>query len=375
MDLRLSEEQQFFRDTTRRFLETECPLTEVRRLADDPRGYDAAYWCKGAELGWTSMLVAEEHGGGSLSEDGLLDLVLVAEEMGRLVSPGPLLAVSAVAGTISRSGTPDQRAALLPGLLSGEAVATWAYAEPGRSCSPAAVGLEAVPAVGGFVLNGTKSPVEAAAQASHLLVTARLGDALTQFLVPTDTAGVTVTPLACIDFVRKYGEVHFDNVHIPASAAVGGLGAASVDVERQLQVTVILQCAEVMGATQRVLDFTVEYAFDRYAFGRPLAAYQALKHRFADMKLWLEAGHAATTGAARAAPSGAHTAAEAASVAKAYVAQHAPMIIEDCVQMHGGIGVTWDHDIHLYLRRVTLHRELFGSPSEHRERVATMIGL
>ena len=146
-------------------------------------------------------------------------------------------------------------------------------------------------------------------------------------------------------------------------------------MERLLEIAVVLQCAEMVGATDRVFEFTLEYSFDRYSFGRPLASYQALKHRFADMKLWLEASprHRRRGGPRR--PDRTDDAAELVSVAKSYIGDRAPAILQDCVQMHGGIGVTWDHDLHLYIRRVTQDRALFGTPAEHRERIATFIGL
>ena len=173
-----------------------------------------------------------------------------------------------------------------------------------------------------------------------------------------------------LDLVRRYAKVDFTDVAVPRSALLGVEGEARPAIERQLRTALILQCAEMVGATERVFDFTVQYAFDRYSFGRPLASYQALKHRFADMKLWLESALAITVDASKAGDD----ASEMAAIAKAYVAEQCPEIIQDCVQMHGGIGVTWDHDLHLYLRRVTTHRQIYGQPAEHRDRVAALVG-
>jgi alkylation response protein AidB-like acyl-CoA dehydrogenase len=156
---------------------------------------------------------------------------------------------------------------------------------------------------------------------------------------------------------------------------VSPAGTIEAAVDRQIQIAVALQCAETAGAVQRAFEFTVQWAFDRYSFGRPLASYQALKHRFADMKLWLEASLATASAAAHAAAQRAADADELASVAKSYVGQRSTDIIQDCVQMHGGIGVTWEHDIHLYLRRATVNRAMFGSPSEHRRRLADILGV
>jgi alkylation response protein AidB-like acyl-CoA dehydrogenase len=184
-----------------------------------------------------------------------------------------------------------------------------------------------------------------------------------------------VAPLGSLDFTRRCGRVDFDSVHVPTTAVLGAVGGAGADVERQLQVALVLQNAETVGAVTTVLDFTLEYAKDRIAFGRPIGSYQALKHRFADMRTWLEACHATSTASARAVQAGADDASELVSVAKAYIADRGPAIIQDCVQLHGGIGVTWEHDLHLYLRRVAQNAALYGSVGQHRERIATLIGM
>lgn len=376
MELELTNDQQLFRETTRKFLETSTPLTVVREIAaENPDGFDRDWWRRGAELGWTSMLVPEDLGGGSVSGEGVMDLQLIAEEMGRLVSPGPLLPTNLVAAALSQAGAAGQHDDVVAGLVSGETIATWAVAEPGGSWSPAEAQLQADPADGGFVLRGDKTAVEAAGQADYFLASARTGEGLTQFLVPAETPGISVTPLESLDLVRRFGRVTFDNVEVPATAVVGEVGGAAAEIERLLQFALIMQCAEMVGAIDQVFTFTLEYSFDRFSFGRALASYQALKHRFADMKLWLEASHATSGAAARAVQAGADNAAELVSVAKSYIGDHGPALLQDCVQMHGGIGVTWDHDLHLYIRRVTQDRVLFGAPSDHRERIATLIGL
>jgi alkylation response protein AidB-like acyl-CoA dehydrogenase len=375
MDLDLSEDQEFFRDTTRKFLESEVPLDTVRKLADEPAGFDRAWWRRGAELGWTSMLVPEEHGGGSLAGEGLLDLIIVAEEMGRLVSPGPLLPTNIVAAAVAERGTPEQQQALLPRIVEGDVLASWALCEPGGRWQSDALELEARSADGGFVLRGSKAPVEAGAHVDQLLVTARSGDGLTQLLVPADAEGLTATPMQSLDLVRRHAELRFEDVFVPESAVLGRVGGAANDVERQLQIALVLQLAETVGAVDRVFEFTLEWMFDRFSFGRPLASYQALKHRFADMKLWLEASQAAATAAARAVQERSDDAAASVSAAKSYVGEHAPFIIQECVQMHGGLGVTWEYDLHLYLRRVTTNRVQYGAPREHRERIAQLIGM
>lgn len=373
VDLELTSDQELFRDTTRQFLRAEAPLTIVRKWADTPAGFDRSWWARGAGLGWTSLLVSEERGGGSISGQGLADLALVAEEMGRLVSPGPLSPVNVAAEAISVNGSDELADRFLPGLLSGESVAAWCVAEPGRAVRAEEIGLLARPDAGEFVLTGTKSPVEAGAEADWFLVTARIPDGLAQFVVPAAAPGVAVTRLHGLDLVRRHAKVRFDNVRVPRSAVVGEPGAAVDAFERQLRTALVLQCAETVGATERVFDFTVQYAFDRYSFGRALASYQALKHRFADMKMWLESAQAITVDATRSVQAAAADAGEVVRIAKAYVGERCPELIQDCVQMHGGIGVTWDHDIHLYLRRAVLHRETYGDPAEHRDQMASLL--
>jgi alkylation response protein AidB-like acyl-CoA dehydrogenase len=212
--------------------------------------------------------------------------------------------------------------------------------------------------------------VESAAQASHLLVTGRSDSRLTQVLVPTGTAGVTISPMSSVDLTRRFGAVRFDNVRLPLDAVVGEVGGADTQVERQLQTAVVAHNAEAVGAMQSAFDMTVAWAFDRYSFGRPLASYQEIKHRFADMLSWLQASHAINDAAAVAVDAGAAESADLVSAAKAYIGDHSTELLQDCVQMHGGIGVTFEHDVHLYLRRVTINRALYGTPPEHRQRLA-----
>ncbi len=170
--------------------------------------------------------------------------------------------------------------------------------------------------------------------------------------------------------MRRFAVLRFDGVEVAADSVLGEPGRAGGEVERQLHDAVVLQCFEMVGAIDRVFSFTIEYAEDRYSFGRPLVSYQALKHRFADMKMWLEASHATAGAAARAVDSDVPWADELVSVAKSYIGDHGPFILQECVQLHGGIGVTWDHDLHLYLRRVVQDRTQFGTPRDHRDRIA-----
>ncbi len=372
MHLELTDDQEFFRDTTHRFVATETPITTVRALHGDDVGFDRAIWRHAGELGWTSLLVSEEHGGGSLSGNPLADAVIVAEELGRGVAPGPFLPVNVVAWALSHAG--GAQADVLATLVSGESVATWALAEPGSTWSPAHLTTTATADGDRIVVNGTKAYVEAAVAADHLLVTARTGDGLTQVLVPRSNDGVVVEPSQSIDLGRRFATVRLSEVRLPLSAVVGEVGGAADAVERQLEIAVALQCADIVGGLDRVFQFTLEYMNDRYAFGRPIASYQALKHRVADLLLHLEAAKGCVDAAVAAFDAGRDDAALEASVCKAYVADKAMHIIQECMQFHGGISVTWEHDLHLYLRRASVHRALYGSPEQHRDRICTLLG-
>jgi alkylation response protein AidB-like acyl-CoA dehydrogenase len=372
VNLELTEDQEFFRDTTRRFLESEAPLTTVRALWDTDDGFERGWWAKAAELGWTTLFVPEAYGGGSLSGNPVQDAVIVAEEMGRLVAPGPFLPVNVVCAALAREGSPAQQADLFPGLLAGDTIATWAFGERGAPWDPSGISLTAEPAGDELVLSGEKAYVEAGGVADQLLVTARTGDGLTQVVVPSSAPGLTVTRGRSIDLVRRYASIAFDGVRVPSSAVLGEVGGAADAVERQLEIALALQCAETVGAADRVFEFTIEYAQDRYAFGRPIASFQALKHRIADMLVWLEFSKSIVDGAARAVDTD-NDAARLVSVAKAYVGDRCLDLIDDCVQINGGIGVTWEHDIHIYSRRVAVNRAVYGTPEEHRERLCTLL--
>jgi alkylation response protein AidB-like acyl-CoA dehydrogenase len=367
-----SPEKILFTSTTQAFLEKEAPLRRVRELHAAGTSFDPAWWQRAAELGWTGLLVPEELGGGSVSENGFADLAMVAEQLGKTVAPGPLYPVSTVLAGLVECTNPDEHADAIEALISGDSVASWAVCEPGEGWAPLNPSVTATETDSGYRIDGVKDRVEAGAQSAALLVVARCGAdpaEIRQFLVPTDAPGVLVEPQQSVDLVKQYARVHFDGVVVSRSAAVGTADETAALVERQSQIAQVLQCAEVVGALQTVFDLTVQWALDRHTFGRPLASYQALKHKFADMKLWLEACRATTSAAVADVAARAPEANVSASIAKSYVGEMAGQIVQACVQMHGGIGVTWEHDLHLYLRRITLYRGMFGTPEEHNLRV------
>ncbi len=364
-----SPEKILFASTTQAFLQKEIPLSRVRELHAAGTSFDPAWWRRAAELGWTALLVPEELGGGSVSDDGLADLAMVAEQLGKTVAPGPLYPVSTVLTALVDCADPQPHAATIEALISGETVGSWAVYEPGQGWAPDQPSVTFAETDSGFRIDGVKDRVEAGAQSDLLLVVARGDEGVRQFLVPTDASGVQIEPQQSVDLVKQYARVHFDGVEVERGAAVGTAAEAGELIDRQSQVAQVLQCAEVIGILQTVFDFTVAWALDRYTFGRPLASYQALKHRFADMKMWLEACRATTAAAVAAVAARSPEAGLSASIAKSYVGEMSPEIVQGCVQMHGGIGVTWEHDLHVYLRRVALYRSMFGTPEEHNLRV------
>jgi alkylation response protein AidB-like acyl-CoA dehydrogenase len=369
MNLDLTPDQQLFRATTRDYLRGSVPIGKVRELADAGLGFDREWWRHGAELGWTAMLVPESLGGGTVSGYPMAELALVAEEMGRACAPGPLVTTSAVLAGLVLAG--DAFAEVINTVVSGETLVAWAFYQPGRGLGEFGAHVEADG--DGYRLSGTVDRVESGDQADVFLVTANSPDGPVQVLVPADAPGVSVIPAWTLDLVRRTAFVQFTDVAIASDSVVQRGADAAVAVETQLQVAAALAAAEMAGAADRSLEFTLEWMFDRYTFGRSLASYQALKHRMANNKTWLEACHAAVSAAARVFDEDPASAAEAVSAAKSYVGAKVPVIVQDCVQLHGGIGVTWEHDLHLYLRRVTLDRTLYGTPEEHRRRLADLL--
>jgi len=298
-----------------------------------------------------------------VSGDGVADLALVAELAGRTVAPGPLHPVSTVlAGLVE---APENHEDTIESLISGEAVASWAVYEPGKPWAPLNTSVTATRTEAGYRIDGMKDRVEAGVESAVLLVVAQHEGAVRQFLVPTDAPRVRVEPQRSIDMVKSYARVHFDGVEVDDSAAVGTAEQTAGLIARQSQIAQMLQCAEVVGILDTVLAFTIQWGFDRHSFGRPIGSYQALKHKYADLKIWFEACRATTNAAVAEVASRSAGADMAVSVAKSYVGEHAPGMLQDCIQLHGGIGVTWEHDLHLFLRRVTLYRSMFGTPEDH----------
>lgn len=360
-----SAELSLFVATTQAFLDKEVSLHAVRALRSAGVSFDRDWWRRATELGWTSLLVPEQLGGGSVSGDGVLDLARVAEMMGKSVAPGPLHPVSVVLSALVDAENCQQHAEMIESLMAGGTIATWASYEPGQSWNPLQPKVTATATGSGYRIEGCKDRVEAAAESDIILVVARCAGGVGQFLVPTDATAVLIEPQPSIDLVKRYANVHFDGVHVAPDAVVGNIDETPALITRQCQIALILQCSELVGVIDTVLDTTISWLSDRYSFGRPLASYQALKHRAADIKTRLEACRATTAHAVRDVAARAPGAELSTMIAKSYVGEWASQIVQDCIQLHGGIGLTWEHDMHLFLRRTSLYRAMFGTPEQH----------
>ncbi|MBV9512106.1 MAG: acyl-CoA/acyl-ACP dehydrogenase, partial [Caulobacteraceae bacterium] len=327
----LTDDQELMRDTARRFLEKEAPIAATRKHYGAPQAYSREIWRKACEIGWASLAASEEAGGYSLSGKMGQDLAVVAEEAGRLIAPGYFAPVAVSLQALAQSE------ALLgewaPDVLGGETILAWAFGEPGNCWEPAAFKVEAARSGEDIRLNGVKAYVEGGDEAKAFVVTARSEGGLTQLLVAADHPGVTVVPARSVDFSRRFAEVRFEDVRLPASAVLGAFAGADAAVERQLQLALLLQCAETNGALEQAYAFTIDYMRQRYAFGRPIASYQALKHRLADMLLELHSCMATTDAALDAYDVGSPEAPRLARIAKAYVATKSVHIMGELVQM------------------------------------------
>jgi alkylation response protein AidB-like acyl-CoA dehydrogenase len=375
MELTLTDDQQLLRDTATRFMDATCPLETVRQLFDEGAGTDLpqGYLREAAELGWFSLLVPEELGGGSISGEGLRDAAIVAEERGKRLQPGPFVAMNVVASALARGGTASQRDSILPAVMAGEAAA-WVANDATGTWAPGA-SLSAATREGGFSLSGTSGAIQGATQATRLLVVAAGPDGLSQFLVSTDLPGVVIHPLDAHDITQRFGTVELNEVDVGPESLVGKSGEAAPDIEQQLQIALILSVAETLGTLAALFEMTRQYAVDRIAFGRPIGSYQGVKYQLADMSLSIEAAHAISAAATKGVQGAYADAGEVASMAKAWLGDIGIDVAQGCFQIFAGIGYTWEHDLHLFLRRITMNGLLFGQSEWHRERICAIQGL
>ncbi|OHV28024.1 MULTISPECIES: acyl-CoA dehydrogenase family protein [Pseudofrankia] len=365
-------DQDLLETTTEQYLAATYPPARIRELSRRDSTFDPALWRQGAELGWTTPLVPEAAGGGSVSGNGLADLLAVAFQFGRHAAPGPLIGTNVVAAALGRWGSKELHGGPLAELLDGDATAAWAHAP--WTGSRAGATVRASRSGGGVVLDGTVPCVESGAPKGYLLVAATADEdaARTHYLVPFDAPGVETAPLGGLDLTRRHLAMTLRAVVVPATSRVGEPGSADDHDELLLDLTAVLQAGEIVGAMERAFAMTLQWTRDRYSFGRPLGSYQEIKHRMADLRTQLEASAAVAEKAARRVGEDGRDARTWASAAKAHVGRAGPEVIQDCVQLHGGIGVTFEHDLHLYLRRATVDAQLFGTPAYFTERLVRL---
>jgi len=379
MDIGFTEEQELLRDIARKFLDSECPTKFVREMMATDDAVTDQFWRQLADNGWLGITYPEDAGGSGL---GLVDLVVLMEEIGRAVMPGPYPATVLLGGAaIAAAGSADQRREWLPRIAAGQVKATLAVTEPNPRWD--AAGITATAREGrwsGLALSGTKMFVSDAHLADVLIVAARsrdgstMEDGVSLFLVPKDMPGLSVRRLPSIDETRKLCEVTLANVAVPGSALLGELHGGWAPLQQVIDRAAVALSAEMCGAAQRVLEMTVEYAKLRVAFGKPIGSYQGVKHKCADMLVEIENAKSLTYYAAWAVDEGAADAPLAVSMAKAAASDAGRKVCAAGIQLHGGIGMTWEHDLQLYLKRAKADEVAFGDASWHRERVAQLMG-
>ena len=370
MDFDLSKPQKLLKETAREFLARECKPERVRELMETETAHDDKLWQSIADQGWTGLIIPEEHGGLGL---GLVEMAVVAEEMGRACLPGAFLSTLTASALIERAGSAEQRAKYLELIAAGELKATVAFLEEGANWDADAVKLEATREGGNFSVTGKKLFVPDAGVADLLICVARDGDSLSLLPVAREAEGVHVKPMPSMDGTRKVYEVSFEGVTLTEADALGANGDARGALGGALEVATAVLCAEMVGGMGWVLDTTVEYAKTRQQFGRPIGSFQAVQHQCADMLLMTESARSAAYYAAYALTVNDPAARGAVSIAKAYCSDAYREVGNRGVQVHGGIGFTWEHDLQLYYKRSKSSETLFGDATFHRERIARLI--
>jgi alkylation response protein AidB-like acyl-CoA dehydrogenase len=376
IDFGLTEEQEALARAAREFLAAECPPELVRATARTPDGVPRHLYRKIAEQGWMGLLVPETQGGVGL---GTLDLALVLEALGRVAAPGPFLSTQLLVSALLRAGSTAQRRAWLPRLIAGEAFGALAYLEESDRHDPAGVQLKAARTRAGWRLSGTKLFALEAPGADLLLVAARTkaGTAaagVSLFLVERTAPGVRVRLQETVDLTRRVGEVALQNVDLPSDALLGAAGGGWPVLTRLLDLAAAGIAADSLGGATRALEMAVEYAKVREQFGRKIGSFQAMKHLAAEMAAEVEPARSLVWYAAYALGRGAKEGARAAAMAKASLGSIYSRTTRRAVEMHGGIGFTWEFDLHLWFKRAHLSEALFGDPAFHRERLAVIDG-
>jgi alkylation response protein AidB-like acyl-CoA dehydrogenase len=356
MQFGLSESQEFLKDSARKFFAGECPSAEMRRLMETDTAYDAALWSKLTDQGYTGIIFPEAYGGVGL---GKVELMLLMEEAGRALLPGPFFSTVVLAGSVLDAiASPAHKQKYLALICHGQARATVAILEANASWNPCDIQLTAA----NGKLTGEKYFVSDAAVADFIIVVARNG----VFIVNSKAPGLKISPMTAMDLTRKLYVVEFHNT--PAEEI-----GATANLERAFDVATAALAAELVGGMQRTLEITVEYAKTRKQFGKPIGTFQAVQHQCADMYLETESARSAVYYAGWALEENSPDASTAVSIAKMYASDAARTVGNRGIQIHGGMGFTWENDVHLYYRRAKGSETAFGDATFHRERIATKV--
>ncbi|HVO26666.1 MAG TPA: acyl-CoA dehydrogenase family protein [Candidatus Margulisiibacteriota bacterium] len=376
MDFGLSEEQELLQQSARDFLARECPTTFVREMMRSDDGFSRALHEKMAGMGWTGLIIPEKFGGLGMQ---MLDLATLAEELGRVVAPGPFFSSSVLAAmSLVHSSANALKKEWLPRIATGEAIGALAFLEESDRLDAAGITARCTKTRTGYRLQGTKMFVTDAHIADVLIVACRSRGAaesgVNLLLLPRDTPGVSVAPLHGIDQTRRPCEVILRNVEVPASALLADEGKGWNLLRRVIDAACVVLAADSLGGSQRALELAVEYSKVREQFGRPIGSFQAVKHIAAEMVSEIEPARALVWYAAYAYDHEPRAAARAASMAKARLSDVYCRTTNRAVQIHGGIGFTWEHDMHLWFKRAKWNETAFGDATFHRERLAQLAG-
>ena len=368
MNFAFTDDQTLLKNSARALLDEHCKPEHVRAMQEDARGYGEALWGEMAKLGWLGLPFPEQYGGAGL---GLVELALLHEEMGRVAYPGPFLATVVLGGLpLLLGGSAAQKEKWLPAIASGRARVTAALQEESLDWNPASIAATAVRADAGWTISGVKRFVPWAQAADAVLVPARTAEGVSLFIVDPKASGVTLRPTTGMDLTTKWSELTLGGVAVGADALVGPAGGAGPLLDSALRRAAVCASAEMLGAARRSLDMAVGYAKVREQFGQLIGTFQAIRHKCAEMLMEVENSHSAVYYAAWALENGAEDAAVAASICKSYVSDSARRVCGEAIQVHGGIGFTWEYDLHLYFKRAKSLEVQFGDAEYHRELIA-----
>jgi alkylation response protein AidB-like acyl-CoA dehydrogenase len=376
MELEFTAEQEELRDGVRGVLTRECPISLVRALVEDGAPV-AGLWDQMVQLGWPALTIPEEHGGLGL---GPVELAVVVEELGRVLAPGPFVpTVTQFVPALLEAGSPEQQAQLLPGVAEGTRTGTLAITEPGSGVDPGTVRATAERDGDSWVLTGVKDGVLGAPAVDDVVVVVRVAgtggdDGIAAFVVPC--AELDVRPIAGLDATRPLASITLDGARVPHDRMLGAPGpATAAALRRAVEHGVVALALEAVGTCQTIFDITLEYAKQREQFGVPIGSFQAVKHKLANMLVALERARATGYFGALTLAEDDDRRALAVSTAKVAASDCQRLLAQDGIQILGGIGYTWEHDMHLYARRVKTDAQLLGTTAEHRSRIGDLLGV